>query len=79
MYTVYVLKSEINGRLYIGYTRDVSIRLRRHNSGRVRSTKAYKPYSLVYSETFEDKTNARRREIFLKSGKGREFINSIVT
>ena len=68
------LKSLVNGRMYTGFTEDIEERLNYHNSGKVRSTKAYKPYSLVYTEAFSDKTEARKRENFLKSGKGREFI-----
>ncbi|MFH1287558.1 MAG: GIY-YIG nuclease family protein [bacterium] len=79
MFTVYILKSLIKDRIYIGYTEDIEKRLRYHNSGKVRSTKAYKPYSLVYKEEFADKTQARKREIFLKTGKGRNFINSIIS
>ena len=74
MYKVYVLKSENFGKLYVGYTEDIENRLIKHNSGSVRSTKAYRPYSLVYFEDFESKTTARKREIFLKSGQGREFL-----
>jgi putative endonuclease len=76
MYTVYVLRSLVNGRMYIGYSEDLEERLNSHNSGKVRSTKAYKPYSVVFKEEFENKTEARKRELFLKSGKGREFIKS---
>jgi len=62
--------------MYIGYSEDLEERLNSHNSGKVRSTKAYKPYSVVFKEEFENKTEARKRELFLKSGKGREFIKS---
>jgi len=78
MWYIYVIKSQTNGRLYTGYTENLDGRLNAHNWGKVRSTKAYKPYSLVYKEEFENKTDARKREIFLKSGKGREFIKTKV-
>ena len=71
MYHVYILKSERNGKHYIGYTEDLETRLLAHNSGKVRSTKAYKPYKLIYKEEYEDKNIARNREIFLISGQGR--------
>ena len=79
MYYVYVIKSEKNGKNYIGYTEDLEIRLLSHNQGKVRSTKAYKPYKLLYKEEFSDKTTARKRELFLKSGRGRDFIKSILS
>ena len=77
MYYVYVLKSLVNDRQYVGYTQDIFERLKMHNQGKVRSTKAYKPYKLIYKEEFSDKTAARKRELFLKSGRGRDFIKSI--
>ena len=66
MYFLYILKSVAHNRHYIGTTADVSNRLAEHNSGEVFSTKAYRPLRLIYSESFSDKTLARKREIFLK-------------
>ncbi len=79
MYSVYVIKSEKNGKNYIGYTEDLEARLLLHNSGKVRSTKAYKPYKVIYKEEYINKTEARKREIFLKSGIGREHLKSKLT
>ena len=78
MYYVYILESLTNGKHYVGYTGDILERLAKHNHGKVRSTKAYKPYKLLYKEEFKDKTVARKRELFLKSGRGRDFIKSIL-
>ena len=52
-YFVYILKSEIDGRLYKGQTRDIDKRIKEHNSGKTKSTKGYKPWKLVYFETFK--------------------------
>jgi len=79
VFTVYVLKSTINGRLYIGYTEDLDNRLKEHNRGKTKSTKAYKPYLLAYKETFDNITDARKRENLLKSGRGRKFLKSIIS
>jgi putative endonuclease len=76
MFTVYVIKSLHSGRLYVGYTENIDNRIKEHNRGKVRSTKAYIPYYLVYKEEYENKTLARKRELFLKSGQGRKFIKS---
>jgi putative endonuclease len=59
-----------DGRYYIGSTSDVQKRLREHNRGNVRSTKAYCPYSLFYMESFTTKNEALREERFLKSPGG---------
>ncbi|MFH2033783.1 MAG: GIY-YIG nuclease family protein [Candidatus Margulisiibacteriota bacterium] len=74
MFFVYILKSLGHDRLYTGFTDDLDARLKKHNSGSVRSTKAYKPYEIIYSERYDDKTSARKRELFLKSGQGRKWV-----
>jgi len=74
MYYIYLLKSETNGKLYIGYSKDLKKRLLEHNSKVTKSTKSGIPWKLIYYEAFENKTDALREEIFLKSGKGRERI-----
>ena len=76
MYYIYVIKSEKNGKHYIGYTEDLAKRLISHNSGKVRSTKAHRPYKVIYKEEYINKTEARKREIFLKSGQGREELKN---
>ena len=77
MYFVYVLRSVKDGRRYIGYTNNIEIRIKVHNEGKVVSTKNRMPLELIYYEEFEIKKEAMQREKFLKSGKGREFLNSI--
>ncbi|WP_299763396.1 GIY-YIG nuclease family protein [uncultured Dokdonia sp.] len=74
MYFVYVLRSEVDGRLYKGLTQDIENRLREHNSGKMKSTKGYIPWVLVYQEKIETRVEARKREKYLKSGVGREFL-----
>ena len=74
MFTVYILESTQFGKLYTGLTDDLTNRLKKHNAGGVRSTKAYKPYKIIHTEHFTNKTEARRRELFLKSGQGRKWI-----
>ena len=66
MYYVYVLKSDVNGDIYIGYSTDLRERYKSHNEGKVRSTKAYKPWKLVYYEAYKGKADATRREKRLK-------------
>lgn len=75
---VYILKSERNGRLYIGCTDNLQQRIKDHNNRKVNSTKGYVPYKLVHYEGFNDKTIARKRELFLKTGKGRRVIKNII-
>ncbi|MCL5034585.1 MAG: GIY-YIG nuclease family protein [Bacteroidetes bacterium] len=75
---VYVLKSGKTGKFYIGQTNDLEDRYRRHNEGRVKSTKAGVPWSVVYFEKYETRAEAMRREHELKSLKGNERFRRIV-
>ncbi len=76
-YTVYVLRSEKDGKRYIGVTNDLERRMKEHQGGGVQSTKNRRPLELLYTEVFENKGEALLREKFFKTGKGREFLNSI--
>jgi putative endonuclease len=71
MHYVYILRSLKNGRLYKGLTEDLRRRFKQHNMGQELSTKAWAPWELLYYAAFKNKTDARREELFLKSGKGR--------
>ncbi|MDO8504398.1 MAG: GIY-YIG nuclease family protein [Candidatus Liptonbacteria bacterium] len=75
---IYLLFSQKFAKFYVGSSRnkDATIRLAHHNSGSVRSTKFGRPWTLVEIEEFESYTQARKREIFLKSGVGRASIYS---
>ncbi|MBU4305212.1 MAG: GIY-YIG nuclease family protein [Candidatus Omnitrophica bacterium] len=74
MCKIYILKSKKDGNIYTGSTTDIEKRLRYHNSGKVRSTKARRPLDLIYTEECQTRTQARQRENFLKSGQGRKWI-----
>ncbi len=78
MYYVYVLKSEKDGLRYIGSGEDVFERLRRHNKGDYRFTKGHRPWKVVYKEVYNSRSEAMRRERFLKSGQGRKFLDEII-
>jgi putative endonuclease len=75
-YYTYILYTEKYDRIYIGQTNDIESRLRRHNSGRVRSTKAYIPWKLVYYEEFSNRSEAMKREKELKTHQGRTWIRN---
>jgi len=77
MYFVYVLQSQDN-KLYVGLTNDIHRRLREHNDGKTRSTRARRPLKLIHSEEFLTRSSARDRERFLKSGRGRRLIRELL-
>ena len=74
MYLVYVIKSEKDGRLYVGFTENLERRISEHNAGKTKSTKGYIPWILVYTEICMTREKARNREKFLKSGIGKIII-----
>jgi len=71
MFYVYVLRSLKNGRFYIGHTNDLKRRLEEHNSGESKYTRLTLPFDLIYSEKYNTRAEATRREQGLKSGQGR--------
>jgi len=74
MYYVYILQSKKDNRLYIGYTNDLQKRFKEHNSGISLATKPFRPYKLIFYETFLDRIDAKNREKYLKSGWGWKSI-----
>jgi len=63
---VYVLKSMINDKLYIGFADDIKKRLEKHNRGEIYWTKRHKPWRLIYFEGYLSKQDAINREKQLK-------------
>ncbi len=75
MYYLYILQSEIDFGYYIGITSNLEERLKEHNSGKTKSIKHRKPFKIIYTESFSNKTEARKREIFLKKKLSRKKKN----
>ncbi len=73
-YYTYTLRSLKNNDIYIGSTANISNRLELHNKGRVRSTKAYRPWELIKTEEFGSRSEAMKREKFLKNHQQKEII-----
>jgi putative endonuclease len=79
MYYIYVLRSLRNSKRYIGFTtKQPKERLEEHNFGGNKWTRGNKPFKLIYQESFANKTEAIKREKFLKSGQGRKYLDSII-
>ena len=75
---VYALKSTSRNYIYVGMTSNLERRVNEHNIGRNKTTRPYKPFVLLYSELQEDRISARKREKYLKSGVGKEFLRSLL-
>jgi len=77
-FTVYAIESEVDKRLYIGFTKHLETRLKEHNAGRTKSTKGYRPWKLVFSKTFNNRKEARKFEKYYKSGSGKEKLKELI-
>ena len=73
-YYVYVLKSKRDGRLYTGYTKDLKLRFKQHESGLVDSTSKRRPFELIYFEGCRNQQDATHREKYLKTFYGKMYI-----
>ena len=72
---MYVLQSELDSGLYIGMTADLRRRFEEHQEGESQCTKGRRPWKLIYYEAYLDRVDAEGREVFLKSGGGRRFLD----
>ena len=78
MYFKYIIQSEKTNRFYIGYTKDITKRLERHNDGWSKSTKSGIPWKLVYSKKFTIKSDAIKYERELKRNKSKIYLQKII-
>ena len=74
MYYTYILLSLKDKKFYIGSTADLKRRISEHKKGKVKSTKNRLPIKLICYEAYLTKTEAQRRERFLKSSDGKKDI-----
>ena len=72
---VYLIRSQ-EGFRYIGQTSDLKKRLTDHNSQICHSTKRGTNWQIIYYEQFNTRSEAMKREKWLKSGVGREWANN---
>jgi putative endonuclease len=74
MYYVYILQSLKDKKLYIGYTADLKRRIKEHKYGGSKSTKTRLPFRLVFCEAFILEKDAKRREKYFKTTKGKRSL-----
>jgi putative endonuclease len=77
MNNVYILLSEKDHKSYVGSTDNLARRLTEHEKGRCSSTKYRRPLKLIYTESFDELGEARKREDFLKTKQGRRELKKI--
>ncbi len=66
-YSIYIIECA-DGTLYTGWTTDVKRRVEEHNSSKkgAKYTKVRRPVVLKYTEAFDTKSEAQKREYILK-------------
>jgi len=74
LYYTYVLHSEKDNQLYVGFTKDLKQRFDLHNKGKIESTKERRPLKLIYYESCTDRQDATKREKHLKTHYGRTYL-----
>lgn len=67
MFYLYILYSKKDKKLYVGQTNNLKARLGRHSSGKVLATKSRRPLVLIHDEFYKTRSEAFKREQFLKS------------
>ena len=75
MITVYVLEGIETGKRYVGITNNLQRRLVEHRSRKSKGGQVIGGFRVVHTELYADYGRARLREKFLKSGKGREWLD----
>jgi len=73
MYYVYILLLK-DGTFYKGSCSNLKARVIEHNLGKVKSTKDKRPLRLIHYECYLLKSDAQRREKYLKTTEGRRFL-----
>ena len=75
---VYALRSEKDGSLYIGISKNPQERLTAHNQRKTSSNRSKVPLKIIFTEQCEGYEQAREREKYWKSGSGREKLRRII-
>ncbi|MEX0877465.1 MAG: GIY-YIG nuclease family protein, partial [Candidatus Spechtbacterales bacterium] len=74
MFFTYILKSTKADKTYVGFCNNIEVRLQKHNSGQVESTKCFMPWEIIYLEKYQTGREAKYREKYWKSGAGRRKL-----
>lgn len=74
MFYVYILQSLKDFRTYTGFTSNVGERLHQHNIGQVKATQYRRPFKILFTEQFTTMVEAKKRELYWKSGAGRRKL-----
>jgi len=74
MHYTYVLQSRKDSKFYSGLTKDLKLRFKQHNNGKVESTKDRRPFDLIYYEACHNRDDAAKREKYFKTYHGKIYL-----
>ncbi|MFD2186486.1 GIY-YIG nuclease family protein [Aquimarina celericrescens] len=57
-------------------SQNVDKRLNAHNTGKTKSTKGFRPWEIILTEEYPDRITARKREKYLKTGYGKQWLKN---
>jgi putative endonuclease len=77
MYYTYAIKSIDRNYIYVGLTDNPERRVRQHNNCKEKTTRAFAPFNVILIEKHESRIDARKREKYLKSGCGKEYLKNL--
>lgn len=75
---VYVLQNKVKDFIYVGYTKNLRKRFLEHNNKEEISTKHYTPLELIFYEAYRDQKDAKRREDYFKTTKGKVTLRMML-
>ena len=75
---IYILYSQTIDQYYVGYSEDLENRIFRHNNSGSKSTKKSNDWKLIYTESFDSKSEAVKRELEIKKKKSRKYIEWLI-
>jgi putative endonuclease len=76
-YFAYAISSVDRDYIYAGISDNVERRVDQHNNGYEKTTRPYRPFRLIYTEKFNTRIDSRKKEKFLKSGLGKQYLRKL--
>lgn len=77
-YFLYILKSKVMDKFYTGISQNPNRRLEYHNSFEKGFTARYRPWEIVFTQTFDSKVDAAKAEKKIKSWKSKKMILRVI-
>ena len=75
---IYILKSVHHDFIYVGFTGNLRLRLKQHNDKEELSTKHFAPFELIHYEAYRNVNDAKRRETYFKTTKGKTTLKCML-